>query len=201
MFRGHNADEISEAHKYYVDKIIGRINGILLFGGHELACIDNQYIIKDIGSTIELNSPEIKCIDREYIKSISVRAFKDIDNNNYDSAITKARTLLEEVFCYVIEKKNVKPSDSGNIKTLYNQVKDLYNMHGDATIDRRINMLLSGLEKIVTAISEMRNIGSDSHGVGNNRINVDGYHARLLVNSSVAMSEFILSVEINSNSL
>ena len=30
---------------------------------------------------------------------------KDISDGNYDSAITKSRTLVEEVFCYVIEKK------------------------------------------------------------------------------------------------
>ena len=43
----------------------------------------------------------------------------DIDEKNYDSAITKSRTLLEEVFCYVIELKNVEPSDSGDIHKLY----------------------------------------------------------------------------------
>ena len=30
---------------------------------------------------------------------------EDVAQNNFDSAITKSRTLLEEIFCYVIEKK------------------------------------------------------------------------------------------------
>lgn len=33
------------------------------------------------------------------------RAVIDIENSNFDSAITKSRTLLEETFCYVIELK------------------------------------------------------------------------------------------------
>ena len=119
---------------------------------------------------------------------------KDIDEGNLDSAITKSRTILEETFCYVIEIKNQTPSDSGDIGKLYKQVKELYNMHADKEMDVRINKLLSGLEKIVSGLAEMRNNGSDSHGLGNKRINISSYHARLAVNSAVTMAEFILSV-------
>ena len=72
-------------------------------------------------------------------------------------------------------------------------------MHGDANTDRRINMLLSGLEKIVSSISEMRNKDSDAHGVGAARINIDEHHARLFVNAAMTMADFILSVEMKSN--
>ncbi|MDT3699176.1 MAG: abortive infection family protein [Thermincola sp.] len=122
---------------------------------------------------------------------------QDVISKNYDSAITKARTLLEEVFCYVIEKKNEVPSAYGDIGKLYKQVKVLYNMHTDKDIDRRINSLLSGLEKIVSSIAEMRNANSDAHGVGNRRINIAEHHARLLVNSAMTMAEFIVSVGNN----
>lgn len=70
----------------------------------------------------------------------------------------------------------------------------LYNMHQNKDIDKRINGLLSGLEKILTAISEMCNKGSDSHGVGTKRINIAEHHARLFVNSSMTMADFVLSV-------
>jgi len=39
-------------------------------------------------------------------------------------------------------------------------------MHQDKNTKKRINMLLSGLEKIITSISQMRNESCDSHGVG-----------------------------------
>ena len=68
-------------------------------------------------------------------------------------------------------------------------------MHTDKNIDKRINILLSGLSHIVTAIAEMRNINSDSHGVGSKRISIDSHHALLFVNSSISMAEFILSVQ------
>lgn len=199
MLSGHEADVIDVAYKYFVQAIIGKINGILCFGGNELVAIGNQFLVRIIGAKVEAQAPKIKNIDREYIRSISSRSMEDVEQKNYDSAITKSRTLLEEVFCYVIEKKNETPSTSGNMNDLYKQVKDLYNMHGDANTDRRINTLLSGLEKIVSAISEMRNKDSDAHGVGANRIAIDEHHARLFVNTAIAMADFILSVENKAN--
>ena len=67
-------------------------------------------------------------------------------------------------------------------------------MHQNKDIDKRINMLLSGLEKIITSISQMRNKESDAHGVGSKRINISEHHARLLLNASILMSDFILAV-------
>lgn len=40
----------------------------------------------------------------------------------------------------------------------------------------------------------MRNNGSDSHGLGSKKVNIPDYHARLALNSSSIMAEFILSV-------
>ena len=150
--------------------------------------------ISNNSTPIEVDKPRIKSIDRPYIDSVASRALEDIDNGHYDSALTKCRTLIEETFCYVIELQGQEPSDSGDISKLYSQVKELYHMHQDKAVDKRINMLLSGLEKILTSIVQMRNVGSDSHGVGQRRFNIAEHHARLFANSAITMSEFILSV-------
>lgn len=150
------------------------------------------FIFNNKGIIIE--APQIKTIDQNYIKSIAERAQEDINNSNFDSAITKCRTLVEETFCYVIELKEEKPSESGDISDLYKQVKGLYNMHQSKEADGRINMLLSGFEKILTAIAQMRNKNSDSHGVGSKRFNIEAHHARLFLNSAIAMSDFVLAV-------
>lgn len=195
MLNGHSADEINEAHKTIVSTILEKINGLLFFGGNELIVNGKNFVIHPIRNRVEIAAPAIKTIDREYIKSISSRAMRDIEQNDFDSAITKSRTLLEETFCYVIEKKNEIPSDSGDIGKLYKQVRTLYNMHTDANTDRRINTLLSGLSSIVSAIAEMRNKDSDAHGVGANRIPIEEHHTRLFVNAAIAMADFILSIE------
>ena len=151
-------------------------------------------IINQETADVRIETPAIVCVNRDYIRDISARAIRDVDHGEYDSAITKARTLLEEVFCFVIEKKGNTPSEKGDINKLYSQVKELYNMHVEPDMDKRINKLLSGLEKIINAIAEMRNKNSDAHGVGLRRINIAEYHARLFVNASMTIADFILSV-------
>ena len=186
---------IEESYQLIVSVVLEQINGVLYFGGHELVSIGSKFAIRKIGEKIVVEAPKIKLIDRNYIKSIFERATEDVEQGNFDSAITKSRRLLEEVFCYVIEKKGDAPSDSGSIAELYKQVKGLYKMHADANTDRRINMVLSGFEKIISGIAEMRNKDSDAHGVGALRVEIEQHHARLFVNASSAMADFILSVE------
>lgn len=197
ILSGHGASEINNAYNTIISKVIDNINGLLLFGGHKLTKSGNDFIVHEIEEKIEIKTPIINGIDREYIKSLFERAMADVEKTDYDSAVTKARTLLEETFCYVIEKNNEVPNDSGDISQLYKQVKKIYNMHGSSELDKLINKLLSGLENIVKGIAEMRNISSDSHGVGARRLAIKDYHARLIVNSSAAMADFILSVQQN----
>lgn len=192
--RGQTPEVIEYAYAQIVNAVIGQINGALYFGGNELVQVGKVFVIRKLGSTVSVVAPSVKTIDRSYITDLSDRAMKDVIDGNYDSAITKSRTLLEEVFCYVIEKKGEEPSESGDIGKLYNQVKQLYNMHQSKDMDKRINGLLSGLEKILSAIAEMRNKGSDSHGVGAKRINIADHHARLFVNSAMTMADFVLAV-------
>lgn len=192
--KGQTPEVIEYAYKEILSVVINEINRTLYFSGNELIQNGNVFVIRKRGETIRVVTPCVKTIDRSYITDLSNRAIEDVEDGNYDSAITKARTLLEEVFCYVIEKKGESPSESGDIGKLYNQVKQLYNMHQRKDLDKRINGLLSGLEKILTAIAEMRNKGSDSHGVGAKRINISDHHARLFVNSAMTMADFVLSV-------
>lgn len=199
MLSGHTANEINIAHKKIVSTVIENINGILLFSGTELTVNRERFVVQPIDNKIEIVAPTIKTIDREYIKSIYARAARDIEQKDFDSAITKSRTLLEETFCYVIEKKNEKPLENGDIRKLYKQVTTLYNMHTDTNVDIRINTLLSGLSSIVKSIAEMRNKDSDAHGVGAKRVTIDAHHASLALNAAVAMADFILSVEQKNN--
>lgn len=191
-----------EASEADVEKLL-----LDLFEYYEFHCVGNygedkyrgvyercKQVYERERTVVRIDTPAIMLVNRDYIKDISARAIRDVESGEYDSAITKCRTLLEEVFCYVIENKREEPSEKGDIKKLYKQVKDLYNMHTDSGMDRRINELLSGLEKIIDAIAEMRNKNSDSHGVGQKRINISEHHARLYVNSAMTLADFILSV-------
>lgn len=119
------------------------------------------------------------------------KAYEFIKASYYDSAITKARTDLEEALIWAIEKRGQNAPKNGNVVQLYDQFKALYNMHRNKDIDRRIKDLLSGLNKIVSSVSEMRNIASDSHVLGSTRITLAAYQAKLFVDATVIFVVFI----------
>lgn len=191
------ADEMDEEHRRIVTAALGAINGSLRFSDHKLKKVGSSYVVVSIEASIDMGTPLLKSIDNDYIRGLAQRMHDDIANKEYDSALTKARTLLEETFCHVIQLKGEKPSDSGDIQTLFKQVKTLYNMHADKSIDRRINDLITGLNKTVNSIAAMRNKQGDAHGVGASRVRIFDYHARLVVNSATNVAEFILAVAHN----
>jgi hypothetical protein len=178
---------------------IDRINALLYLSGYELKSVGSKFYITASGDDVFIEAPAIRSIDRDYVSSLAERINRDIDNMDLDSAVTKSRTLLEEVFMYVIEKRGEAPSEKGDIGKLFSQVKSLYNMHQSPSVDKRVNELISGLEKIVRAIGEMRNKQSDAHGAGSKRVVIDDYHARLMANSAIVVADFILSVAAKAN--
>ena len=129
ILSGYTEETIDYTYHKIIRKVLNQINGLLHFGGNELIVVHAQFIVKEKVSNIKVQAPKIKIIDCEYIKDISNRAMYDVEQKNYDSAITKSRTLLEETFCYVIKKKDERPSTSGKIGNLYNQVKGFYNKY------------------------------------------------------------------------
>lgn len=65
-------------------------------------------------------------------------------------------------------------------------------MQQNSNWDKRINELLSGLEKIINSISSMRNSNSDAHGTGQGIIKER--EAVLIANAAIMFSEYVLSV-------
>ena len=187
-------NEINYAYKIIIERVIKEINELLKFSKKELAIVSDNIIIKPITDDIKIETPKIKNMDGKYIQSKANQAKVHIEPGQYDTALTQARTILEEVFSYVLERKNIEPIAAGKIGELYKQVREVYNMHIDDNTDKRIKKLLSGLNTIVDAIAEMRNQISDAHGQGSKRKSIRDYHARLAVNSAITAAEFILSV-------
>ena len=198
-FKGMSSTEIEENYKLIVEEIMEKINGCLYFSGKKLIKIENNFFIQARNKTVSLPTEKIKIVDSEYIKNIHSQALKCISENDFDSVVTKSRTLLEEVYCYGIEQKGEEITEKGNINKLYRKIRELYDMNTEKNLDDRIKKLLSGLNSIVDAIAEIRNNNSDAHGVGKNRIKISEHHANLVLNSATTLAEFILSVIENKN--
>lgn len=198
MWKNITVDDADYLYERTISYVLGAINLKLHFSGMRLKQNGNSFdLLPENKLNIEVPTVKIKTIDRDYVSQKITQARIDIQNGNFDSALTKARTVLEEVLILMLEKKNLKDSISkakGDLNELFKEVRDNYNIKTGHNIDKNINDLVNGLNKIVTAIGNIRNISSDSHGLGQARYNISDYHALLVVNSSIAVCEFLISV-------
>lgn len=151
-------------------------------------------ILKDNNDNTFLMLDSLLNLDSDYIKKLVSRSRKHINNGDYDSAISTSKSLLEAIFRKAIECKGESHTKNDDFNVLYSRVRKLYGMSQNKEVDKRINDLLNGLNKIISAISEMRNIAGDSHGYGSNLVNIDKHTAILFTNSSYVLSEYILCI-------
>lgn len=188
-------DEIKAKYNNIVNGAIAKINEKLLFSGVQLQIIRNQFVVSKIGEAIVVEAPKIKNITYQYIRELPDRIKDDISNKDYDSVVTKSRTLLEEVLIFIIEKKTKERYKSnGDLLKIYAEAKSLLNITQQKEWDVRINDLLSGINKIIDAIGRMRNMNSDAHGAGAGRIVIKEREARLIAASAVMVSAYMLSI-------
>lgn len=188
-------EQIRDTYKKIVQGALDKINAILLYSGSQLQIVNKQFVLTKAGESVLFEAPQVKTVTYEYIRELPERIKDDITKKDYDSVVTKSRTLLEEVMIYIFEQTTKERYKSnGDLMKMYVEVKSLLNMTQNKNWDVRVNDLLSGINKIVDAIGKMRNMNSDAHGAGVGRVDIKEREARLVAASAVMVAEYLLSV-------
>lgn len=187
--------KVDETYKAIIKGMLDAINAQLVIARVELRLLNKKFMMAGIGEEVVIETPKVKIITSQYIRELPERIKDDLENKDYDSVITKSRTLLEEVLIFIIEKMTFERYKSnGDLVKIYQDATELMNMRQKGDWDKRVNELLGGLHKLVSAISSMRNMNSDAHGAGSSRINIKKREALLVAHSSMMLAEYWLSV-------
>lgn len=190
-----SSELVTSTYNSIVDCAIKRINANLILAKKELRVHKGQFTLTDAGTEPVFIAPKVKVVDRQYIRELPERIKDDLEHKDYDSVITKSRTLLEEVLIFIIERlTKERYKSNGDLVKIYQETTDLLNMRQKGDWDKRVNELLGGMHKIVSAIASMRNLNSDAHGAGAGRINIREREALLAANSSMMLAEYWLAV-------
>lgn len=187
--------KVDETYKAIIKGMLDAINAQLVIARVELRLLNKKFVMAGIGEEVVIETPKVKIITSQYIRELPERIKDDLENKDYDSVITKSRTLLEEVLIFIIEKMTFERYKSnGDLVKIYQDATELLNMRQKGDWDKRVNELLGGLHKLVSVISSMRNMNSDAHGAGSSRINIKKREALLVAHSSMMLAEYWLSV-------
>lgn len=190
----HDNDKKLEAYKNIIKETLAGINAELFFINKKLYDTCGQYYIINEKEQNVIDVKKIKLINIPYIQELNKRIENDMSTGAYDGVITKSRTLIEEVLIAIIEQKCEQTNHNGDILKLHQIVKNSLGMQQSNEKDKRINAILSGLEKIIQSITEMRNTQGDAHGAGQKRIKIRKHEAQLIANSAMTFSSYIFSV-------
>lgn len=189
---------IEQGRKKIQDEFIKAINDEIIYSHKKINY--NNHILSITNPSF--NQPDVNVIkdkiDSGYISSMLEKAKDDLNDKDYDSVVTKARTILEEVFIQIIEDNNEVVKNNGKIGEYRAKVHEILGMKKSNDWDEKIIKLVSFLNGSVSTIAELRNINSDSHGVSK-RTKINEAEAELIINSAVTLGNYYLKVNDRHN--
>lgn len=184
-------------YKLITESALDEINKYLVFDQKKLVKLSNIFQIQDVSAPVIVKSEPLQSIDLDYIQQLLPRIQKDLDNGDYDSVLTKSRTLAEEVLIHILEESKEQDIPKENIVNLIKKVQATLNMQKSNNFDDRINAMLSGLNKTIQAVIELRNKQGDAHGQGSKRITIRKREAMLVANATITYLSYVFSVYLD----
>lgn len=189
---------IEQGRKKIQDEFIKAINDEIIYSHKKINY--NNHILSITNPSFK--QPDVNVIkDRitsGYISSMLEKAKDDLIDKDYDSVVTKARTILEEVFIQIIEDNNEVVKYNGKIGEYRAKVHEILGMKKSNDWDEKIIKLVGFLNGLVSTIAELRNINSDSHG-NSKRTKINEAEAELIINSAVTLGNYYLKVNDRHN--
>lgn len=179
--------------EFKIEQIVDYLNQYLEYDGYEIVKAGKYCRVRNIQATsVELKLP-FKGSTELYHNFIEEQIQKcdiKILENDFDGAITNARSLLEAVLLEIESKLNENPRQhDGDLNKLYNRVKPLLNLDpSQKDISNTLKQILSGFVSIVSGLAGIRNKMSDSHAL---TYKPQKHHAKLAVNAAKTMADFI----------
>jgi len=173
-----------------LDDIIKPINDFLHYEGFELKKVGDFYKVHNTKGII-VEPETVKGLNHEFIQEQITKCHSKIDQGDFNGAITNARSLAEAVMIEIIEKHQGKEiKNDGKLDNLYKQVKKILNLTIDPKIlPPSVIQILSGLDSITGGLSGLSNNSGDRHA---NKFKTRKHHARLAVNSTMTLVDFLL---------
>ncbi|MFZ0821860.1 MAG: abortive infection family protein [Candidatus Acidiferrales bacterium] len=108
------------------------------------------------------------------------------------AAVTASCALLESLFKYYIEEKNLEMPSEQSIRPLWKTIRKDLNFDPAMTEDNDLKAVLTGLASIVEGIGSLRTHKGSAHGRGKTVYKLQPRHARLAAHAAFTLASFVL---------
>jgi AbiJ N-terminal domain 3/Abortive infection C-terminus len=109
------------------------------------------------------------------------------------SAITSARTLLEDVCKWILVEDGKGYSEKDDLPVLYRNLSKILNLAPDEHTEQLFKQILGSCQSVVESVGALRNKLGDAHSQGPKRAKPLPRHAELAVNLAGSMSIFLVA--------
>lgn len=173
------------------------LNKYLRFDGYEIVIDADRVKIRHLkGATVELEHPykDSTELTHLFIDEQIQKCERKIGEDDYDGAITNARSLLEAVLVSLERELSPKPEEyDGDLVKLYRRVQKLLNLDPSRKdVSDSLKQVLTGLTSIVNGLASIRNKMGDAH-VSTSR--AFRHHAKLAVNAAETLADFLFETK------
>lgn len=175
-------------------EVLDHMNEYLNIDGYEISQIGkNKYAVYSLkDQDVVFDDEHFDIISTEFLQEQVEKCERKIFQEDYDGAITNARSMVEEILLEVEARITGKRDKyNGKIDQLYGRVKKLINFDtGKEGLNTPLLQVLTGLNSIVSGLGALRTKASDAHA---SEYRPDKHHAILAVNSAKTFTAFIIS--------
>lgn len=150
--------------------------------------INSRFDVVPLGKRV-LAPSSLVAISHEAITEQVRKSNQKIESGDYSGAITNAYTLVEHLLKLLLKETSIPfRENEGDIRTLYKALQQALNL--DPTkLDETLKPIVGGIQSLVGGIYGMANKSSDRHA---RRFNPARHHAKLSVNASFALCDFLV---------
>lgn len=152
----------------------------------------------------ELDYNENNCIVTNKLNELNLPIVKEqlqkceqrISNDDFDGAVTNARSLLETMCKHILNEACVEYKEGEKLPSYYKKVANVLKMEPSLYKGTEaFQEVLAGFISVVNGIASIRNKFSDSHGANPlEKYRIDKRHATLVVNAARTIAEYLITV-------
>lgn len=148
------------------------------------------YRVQPLGQNVVDIKADVR-LSHDFITEQVSKAKEKLAKNDYDGAITNARSLVEAIQEEIIRKSGMEvPKHDGDLLKLYKTTKQVLNLDpSQKDLSDTLKQILTGLTSLVSGIAGLSNKMADRHA---RTYRPDRHHAKLAVNTAFTFCEFLL---------
>jgi hypothetical protein len=180
---GYASDTDLDPKRQRVIEVLGKHGLVYLLGG----------IIGQSGASVAARTLQ-EIIRQRDLTGLQAEFDRIYDNLEADpaAAVTASCALLEALFKYYIEEKNLEPPSEQSVKPLWKTIRKDFNFDPVTTEDNDLKTILTGLASIVEGVGSLRTHKGSAHGRGKTVYKLEPRHARLTAHAAFTLASFVL---------